>query len=215
MIKCLFLFLCLIFYSCGEGIVEVENISYEPRITVEGLLFPGKKVERIRVFKNFKIDQNVNIFNALLDPRQTTVSITDEQNGNAYDLSLHIPDSVADINGYWFEYQGSDLQIRHGNSYTINVESEYAGERLWTRSTTTVPQEGFAINSLNYNSLKFAQEKENGDLEVFEVNIQRSPGITYYLATVKPLDDSFNSLIKEHLIGELDSTDFDLFDRTC
>lgn len=206
MIKYLFLVLCLILYSCGEGIVEVKNVSYEPRITVEGLLFPGKKVEHIRVFKNFKIDQNVNIFNSVLDPRETTVSITDEQNGNEYNLSLHVPDSVTDINGYWFEYPGNDLQIRSGNSYTLNVESEYAGERLWTRSTTTVPQQGFAINSLNFNSLKFAQEKENGDLEVFEVNIQRSQGITYYLATIKPLDTSFESLIKEHLVGELDST---------
>ena len=77
-----------------------------------------------------------------------------------------------DINGYWFEYPGNDLNILNGNSYTVNVESEYQGQRLWTRSTTTVPQKGFAINSLNYNTLKFAQKKENGDLEVFEINIQ-------------------------------------------
>ena len=189
-----------------EFIVEVKNISYEPRITVEGLLLPGEKVERIRIFKNFKIDQNVNIFNALLDPEKTNVSITDEQNGNEYNLSLHIPDSLMDINGYWFEYPGNDLNILNGNSYTVNVESEYQGQRLWTRSTTTVPQKGFAINSLNYNTLKFAQKKENGDLEVFEINIQRSPGITYYLATIRPLQNSYDRLIKEHLVGELDST---------
>jgi len=206
MTKYLILVLCIIIYSCGEGIVEVKNVSYEPRITVEGLLIPGKKVERIRIFKNFKIDQDVNIFNSLLDPEKTTVSITDEQNGNEYNLSLHIPDSVMDINGYWFEYPEDDLQIISGNSYTINVESDYLGKQLWTRSTTTVPVEGFAINSLNYNSLKFAQENESGDLEFFEVNIQRSPGITYYLATIKPLKISFDSFIKNHLVGKLDST---------
>jgi len=206
MIKHVCLIFILFLLSCGEGIVAVKNVSYEPRITVEGLLVPGKKVERIRIFKNFKIDQNVNIFNALLDPEKTFVSITDEQNGNEYNLSLHKPDSLGDINGYWFEYPDADLHILNGNAYTINVESEYQGQRLWTRSTTTVPQQGFAIKSLNYNTLKFAQKKENGDLDVFEVNIQRSPGVTYYLATIKPLENSYDKLIKEHLVGELDST---------
>lgn len=199
----------LFLFSCGEGIVEVKNVSYEPRITVEGLLMPGKKVDQIRVYKNFMLDQGVNIFNSILDPEKTDVSIVDEQNGNEYTLVLHIPDSIQDINGYWFEYPGDDLQILHGNSYTLNVESEYGGQNLWTRSTTTIPRPGFEIKSLNYNSLKFAQEKSNGDLEVFEVSIERSPGITYYLATIKPLDNSYSKLIKEHLVGELDSTFYD------
>jgi Domain of unknown function (DUF4249) len=198
--------LFLILFSCGEGIVEVQNVSYEPRIVVEGLLIPGKKVEGIRVSKNFQINQDVNIFNALLDPQKTTVSITDEQNGSVYNLDLHIPDSLQDINGYWFGYKGNDLHIGYGNTYSINVESEYAGKQLWTSSSTTVPDKGFAINSLNYNALKFAQKKDNGDLEVFEVYIERSPGITYYLATIRPLDNSYEKLIKEHLVGELDST---------
>lgn len=195
--------------ACGDGIVEVKNISYEPRITVEGLLMPGKKVNRIRVFKNFKIDQKVSLFNSLLDPTKTTVSITDDQSGNIYELSLHIPDSLEDINGYWFEYNGNDLQIMYNNSYTINVNSEYEGKSMWTSSTTTVPPAGFKISSVNYSTLKFAQKKDNGDLEVFEVNIQRSPGITYYLATIRPLNNNYDNLIKNHLVGKLDSTDYD------
>lgn len=200
--------ICLLFYACGEGVVEVKNVSYEPRITVEGFLMPGKRVDRIRVFKNFKIDQEVNILNTLLDPSKTTVTLTDEQNGNIYDLSLHIPDSLLDINGYWFEYNGNDLSIGYNKSYTLEVQSEYENKILWTRSTTTVPQKGFAIKSVNYDSLKFAQEKENGDLEDFEITIQRSPDVTYYVATIVPLDNSYDSLIKNHIIGKLDSTDY-------
>lgn len=207
--KYLYFFVFLMLLACGEGNVEVENVSYEPRITVEGFLIPGHKVERIRIFKNFKIDQNVSILNSLLDPEKTTVTITDEQNGNIYDLSLHVPDTLTDINGYWFEYNGDDLIIEHNKSYTLYAESEYNNKLLWCSSTTTVPQAGFSIEDVNYNSLKFAQEKQNGDLEVFEVTIKRSPGVTYYFATIRPLNNSFDNLIKNHLVGKLDSTIYD------
>jgi hypothetical protein len=193
--------------SCGEGLVEVQNRSYQLKIAIDGFLVPGRKVERIHIFRNFKLDQDLNDINFF--PQNTTAILTDDSNPDqVYPLTLRIPDilnpEILDLEEFYYEYTGNDLTIEYGKSYTLEVNTTIDGKNLWTRSTTTVPQQGFKINSLNYDSLKFAQEKENGDLQLFEVTLQRSPGVTYYLGTITPLDTTFDSLIKEHLVEEID-----------
>lgn len=205
------LFLITLFFiflnSCGEGVVEIENVSYKPKLSIDGFLIPGQKVDKIHVFRNFKLDQDLNEINFF--PENTAVTITDEQNQQTYDLSYHIPDDLTnpdsvDLEDFYWQYNGNDLSIEYANSYTLEVNAQIDGVQLWTRSTTTVPQQGFEINSLNFTSLEFAQKKENGDFEFFEVSLQRSPGVTYYMATIKPLDITFESLIVDHLAGEID-----------
>jgi len=207
-------FLLNLLISCGEGVVEIQNVSYQPRISVDGFLTPGKKVERIHVFRNFKLNQDLNNINFFTE--NTTVTLTDEGVGQVYNLTLHFPDTlVFDITKiekfyeeFYYEYTADDLVIEYGKSYTLEINTIIDGKQLWTRSTTTVPKAGFQINGVNFNSLEFAQKKENGDLEIFEVTIERSPGVTYYLATIQPLDTNFNSLISNHLFAEIDSIKF-------
>ena len=205
-LKPVMLFLLL---SCGEGVVEVQNKSFEPRISVEGYLIPGKPVTKIYVYKNFRLDEDLTKLLFAPDPSKTTVSITDDQNGKEYPLSLHIPDSLLDINGYYFQYTHDNLKIENEKSYTIEVNMEVEGKQLWTRSTTTVPPAGFEIKSLNYNELQFARLKENGDYEFFEITIQRAPGVTFYVASIRALNNSFVNFIQNHIIGELKRQDYE------
>ena len=197
--------------SCGEGVVEILNVSYQPKISIDGFLIPNQKVDKIHVFRNFKLDQDLNDVDFF--PENTTVSIMDNESGIDFDLSFHIPsvfnpDSI-DFEEFYWEYNGGNLSIEYGHSYTLTVNAEIEGQQLRTQSTTSVPQQGFVINSLNFSSLEFAQKKENGDFEFFEVSLQRSPGVTYYLATIRPLDTSFESLIVDHLGGEISKEMYD------
>ena len=205
----LFLLTTLAIISCGEGVVKVENISYEPKIVVEGFLIPGKKVEKIRILRNFKLDESVNIIGAVVDPLKTTVTLKDEKSGESYLLTLHIPDTLSDINGYYFEYTGNDLQIEYEKSYTLEVNTEIDGEKLWTKSTTTVPPQGFKIKALNFDSLQFAQQGNNGNLEFFELIIERAEGVTFYVNTVRALNTEFDNFIIEHISGTHDREDYD------
>lgn len=187
--------------------MEIQNVSYRPKLSIDGFLIPGKKVDKIHVFRNFKLDQNLNEIDFF--PQNTSVTITDEQTQQTYDLTYHIPDIIinpdsVDLEEFYWYYNGDSLTIEYGNRYTLEVNAEIDGETLWTRSTTTVPEQGFEIQSLNFSTMEFAQKKENGDFELFEVTLQRSPGVTYYLATIRPLDTSFESLIIDHLAGEID-----------
>ena len=38
----------LLISACGEGVVEVENKSYQPKISIDGFLQPSKKVDKIQ-----------------------------------------------------------------------------------------------------------------------------------------------------------------------
>ncbi|MCB0284341.1 MAG: DUF4249 family protein [Calditrichae bacterium] len=195
--------------SCGEGVVEVENKSYEPKISVEGFLIPGKKVSKIYVYKNFRLDADLRQIPFAPDPSKTTVSLTDEQTGNSYNLSLNIPDSLLDINGYYFKYDGEDLMIENDKSYSLEVNMEVDGRQLWTKSTTTVPPKGFSIKDINFDELQFAGLKDNGDYELFELTIQRAPGVSFYVSTIRALKTDYDHFIKNHIIGELDKKLYD------
>lgn len=176
---------------------------------VEGFLVPGKKVEKIRIMRNFKLNQSVDILDAIVNPLETEVTLKDEQSGLLYPLSLHIPDSIQDINGYYFEYNGSDLSIRHENSYTLEVKTEIDGQQLWTKSTTTVPPAGFSIKNVNFDSLKFGQQKGDGNFENFELTIERAEGLTFYVRTVRAMDNDSLSFIRNHLVAEFKQEDFE------
>jgi hypothetical protein len=79
------------------------------------------------------------------DPDKTLVKITDESNGNEYNLTFHLADSDKKLEDYYYEYNGIDLVIDYGKSYTLDVTTEVDGRRLSARSTTTVPNAGFSI----------------------------------------------------------------------
>ena len=137
------------------------------------------------------------------------VKIIDESNGNDYNLTFHLADSHKKLEDYYYEYNGIDLVIDYGKSYTLDVTTEVDGRQLSARSTTTVPNAGFSISNINTTSMKFAQQDPNGDFASFKLEIERAPGTNFYLAETRPLDISFDNFITNHLFGELTHEDYD------
>lgn len=194
--------------SCGRGVVEVENVSYEPRVSIEGFLSPGKRVSGIRLFRNFKLDQDLREQTPLLDPLKTTATIIDESNGRVYVLSYHTPPNLLDIGNYYYEYTGNDLNIEYGGSYTLEVRTEIDGTPIRASSTTTVPLAGFKIAGVNYDSLQYRQ-KINGETVNFILDIDRSPGTTYYLASILSLTDDYDSFVGTSPFDKMSREEFE------
>jgi len=186
--------------ACGDGVVQVENVSYEPRVVIEAYLIPGKPVRGIRLYRNFRLDADLSKVGLFVDPQKTTVSITDDGSGQVYPLSFHTPDNLLELDGYYYEYPGTELTIRSGASYTLNVQTEIDGVPIQARSTTTVPQTGFHIQSINYDTLRYRQT-ENGKSVHFVLDIQRSPGTTYYLAAIHAQNPTYETLVQESPFG--------------
>ena len=190
--------------SCGEGVVEVTNESYEPKIAIEGYLIAGQKVDKIRISRNFPVNANLTQIGLLPDVNQTDVTITDLTNNSMYNLTFHIaPDDR--LENYYWQNNSPGLTITSGKSYRLDVTATIEGKMLHASSVTTVPDSGFSISHLNYNQLLFREENQSGSLKHFEVTFNRSPGISFYLASAKPLNPSKSNFIYENpFLGEED-----------
>ena len=151
------IFVMVLISSCGKGTVEVENTSYRPKIVIDGYLIPHKKVEKIRITRNFKIDANLNNMSLIPEVNSTTVTITDMQTKSDYELSFHMaPDNDRRLENYYWEYNGNDLDIEYGHRYQLTVTAIINGKELQASSITKIPEEGFEIININYTfSLKF------------------------------------------------------------
>ncbi len=174
--------LIVVCYGCGKGEFVVSNSSYEPRLVIEGLLYPGTGVDHIRITRNFRVDAQIQP-NALI-PADISATIKDESSGKVYALEMR---DAALVEDRLFYCAGDDLQIEHGQSYTLHVQATVEGKRLEARATTTVPARGFRIAGVNRQEMPYRPLDESGEPINFVVEIERSPSSRFYLMTVRPV----------------------------
>lgn len=200
-----FVFACAaVLLSCGEGKVTISDKSYEPRIVVDGFLFPHQKVTRIRIARNFRLSANLNITNLIID--DADAKIIDESTGDEFQLTFHPSPDYFDSN--YYEYNGAGLVIDYGRSYTLDVTATIEGQTLNARSTTTVPEEGFRVVGTNFGpTIPYYQQDANGNLLPIQITIERSPGTSFYVAAVEALDASIESFVYDNPFGDLDEGD--------
>jgi len=201
--------------SCGKAVIDAENGSYEPKIVIDGILFPHKKVDKIRIARNFPIDANLQQMSLLPDPRTTLVILTDMENDRTYTLKFHVPADNLFDNYYW-EYNRDDLIIEYGHSYALDVRTIIDGLTLEAHAETTVPQKGLEIVDVNHRNLQYREKDTSGETQNFELTIERSPQTTFYLSTVTALNPSIHNYVYDNSFVDLepDEVQDDLVDFT-
>ena len=182
-------FISLFILACGEGKVSVDPNQYEAKISVEGILVPHQKVERIFVWRNFRVDANLQQLPLALP--NADVFITDLQTGTAYRLQYNPQEA-------YFEYIGTELQIDYGKSYRLDARATIDGLDLETSATTTVPNAGLNIVTSNFDSLKYYQRDDAGNLLNFDIIFERSPGTNFYLSTALAIDADLTNFVYEN-----------------
>ena len=201
--------------ACGKGEVQVTNTSYEPKIAIEGWIMPHHRVDDIKISQNFPLDANLRTYIITPDPDETRVKIIEERTGQEFELNYQHAESFDDK--HW-EYEGDDLVIEYGESYTLDVTATVEGKRLHAWAKTTVPAKGYRIVGVNHDQLPYRPLDEDGEPINFEVEIERSPGTTFYLATVRPLeassanfvyDNPFTDMTPEEVDDEIRDYDFE------
>lgn len=133
-----FLILALTAYGCKENnITESEN----QKLVVEAFLYAGEKVENIRLTKTLSLGSEDT-----LAPPVSNAQVVLYKNGVAYTLSPNPHSS-----GYYM-YNGSDLSIEPGSSFSIEVN--YQGNKI--TGSTVVPQKPQNV-SISSSTLKVTQ----------------------------------------------------------
>ncbi len=197
----------ILFYGCGESIVEIGESTYIPKIVIEGYLSPGKKVENIRVTRNFPLNTQGNPLSLILFAAD--VKLTDLDNGKVYKLTFN-PEK------YSFEYNGDDLAIGYNKSYKINVSASFEGYNLQTSGITVTPKKGFSIlkNESILGEMKYRERDEAGNVKNFKVKFTPSEGTRFYAVSIVALDAEISSFIYDNAYFEVKEDNLrDYFDN--
>jgi hypothetical protein len=204
--------LLLFFISCGEGSVDIDVSTYLPKIAVEAFLFPGKKVEGIRITKNVALNtmpDPISIFLSAADVR-----IIDMSTNKEYKLTYNPAK-------YTFEYNGSDLVIDYDRDYRLKVSASFDGFNLSASAVTHTPKAGFHISdSLSEIQPMFYREKDvNGDLKNFSITFSPSLGTDFYAFSIVALnasdstfnyDNAYADIKREDVVKDLDQYKYQL-----
>jgi hypothetical protein len=197
--------------GCGDATMEPANVSYEPRIVIEGYLHAGKNIDRIYISRNFSVDTDLTRMSILPDPDKTVVKITDLESDKEYHLEYHIAEDN-DWNNYYWMYKETDFVVEYGKSYQLDVWSVIDDKQLHASTITTVPALGFEIVSINHTSLEYRERNSDGSLQNFEVQINRSFGATFYTAAIEALNPSLESFIYDNPFEDKKPEDVNLVD---
>lgn len=196
------LLLIFIIYSCGESVVEIGQNTYSPKIVIDGLVYPGNKVENIRITRNIPL-------NTKLEPEQVVlftadVKIKDLQTGKIYQLFFN-------QNTLAFEYNGNDLIIDYDKSYKLSVSAYVDGKLLQASSITKTPANGFKIiDSESYiDTIQYLEKDESGNDKQLFVKFSPSFGTQYYAISIVALDAALENFIYENPYFEIEEKDLE------
>jgi len=194
-------------FSCGEGVVEIGQNTYLPKIVIEGYLFPNQKVENIRITRNFPLNTRPDLKSLILS--NASVIITDLQNNRKYPLTYNLQKLS-------FEYNGVDLIIDFNKSYRLDVTADIEGKKLSAGSITTVPKQGFKIlrNESILDSMKYRERDADGNVKQFKVAFTPSLDNSFYSISIVALDATIESFIYDNAYFEIKLDDLKKqFDR--
>ncbi|RJP64959.1 MAG: hypothetical protein C4539_13895, partial [Ignavibacteriales bacterium] len=115
-----------------------------------------------------------------------------------------------------YEYNGNDLTIENGKSYKLEVEATIDGKNLQTSSTTIVPLNGFFINRLTPDVLKYRLTDENGNVKKINVSFSPAANASIYGISITALNPTLDNFIYDNAYhNNLDTNDviedFDMY----
>ncbi len=187
------LLLIAIATACGDPGVDVGETQYEPKIVVEGYVYPGRTPADIKLMRNFKLEVPIDSALVFLTPVTNSVNAKIMHEGETYPLSFD-PQTLS-----WYN---NDLVVQSLEDYRIEVTAVIDGKELFAASTTTVPATGFNILIDNLGEFEYDSE--------IVASFRTSPGTAAYafsiLADVATLD---NFIYDNHYFPDIKREDLE------
>jgi hypothetical protein len=190
--KHVYIFVWLALFSgCGQVPVSVDTDQYEPRIVVDGYLFPHQPVKEIRITRNFPLNRKIDLNSIILYNAQVTLFDLPAEKG--YPLIFN-PGALS------FECADTSLCIEYGKSYQVQVQAMVDAKTIDARCTTRIPEKGFQIVDARcvLPPLKYRQRNEDNQLQEFKIVFQRSPDTDSYISSITALDANKETFIEEN-----------------
>ena len=188
----------LMLQSCGEGVINIADIEYEPKIAVDAFLIAGQPVDNITVLRNFPVNADLTRLDITLP--NATVAITDLEDHSEYVLTY-------DPERYTFYDASNSLTTRAGVTYRLDIAATIDGQALTAFAETTVPNSGMEIIAVNFDSLRYRERDSEDNIVNFEFDFQRSPGTTAYVMTAIALNAGADNFVYDNPFAEVEEED--------
>ena len=199
-IKVFALFSSLAFlFSCGESVVELDK-TYEPKIVLNAIIFPGQKVSGISVTKNIPINTQPNPLTLFIS--DADLNITDLSSGKSYKLTYNSTKLT-------YEYKGNDWLVEYDRSYKLSISAKVENATVTATSVTKTPKKGFSIINAETISgeIQYRETDSNGKVKELPLKLNLSQGTTYYPISLVALDASDSTFIYNNSYVEVEKED--------
>jgi hypothetical protein len=192
------IFTCSLMFliSCGESTVELEQ-TYEPKIVLNALIFPGQKVSGISVTRNIPLNTQPNPKTLFIS--DADISITDLSSGKNYKLAYNTAK-------FSYEYNGNDWKIDYDKSYKLSITAKVDNSVLNATSVTKTPRKGFSINKEETISgeIQYREKDADGKVKEIPLKLNLSQGTTYYPISLTAINASDTTFIYNNAYVEVE-----------
>ncbi|GJQ61923.1 MAG: hypothetical protein SCALA702_09760 [Melioribacteraceae bacterium] len=173
----LFLLLALFVTACGDPAVDVQEVEYRPRITVEAYVYPGEQIKDIVLTRNFELEQPIDTAAILLLPNVNQVNATINGVPLVFDPST-------------FTYY-TNIIGDYNTSYELKVSARIDGIDLETSAVTTTPSPGFDLLDNDLGDLIYRENPAN-------IKFTPSPGTDFYAFSIRAENATLDNFIYDN-----------------
>lgn len=172
------LFLALLLTSCGDPVVDLNEITYQPKIVVNGFLYPNEPVRNIFLMRNFDLGINIDSSSFYISPEENFVEAA-------------INNIMLEYDPVTQSYFTDALEVEYNTLYELNVSATIDGVELAAVSVTVTPQIGFDLIENELGTFIYREEIPN-------IKFIPSPGTGFYAFSIRADSADFDHYIYEN-----------------
>lgn len=187
-----------LFNGCGDGVVDISQAKFEPKIVIRGYLYPEHTVDNIRITRNVPL--NVSISDEDIVIPDAKVKLTDLSSDTTYNL-------VFDKDSLTYHCINSASKIEYEKSYKLEVWANIDEQNLYASSITTVPLKGLKIDKSIDNSISYREKDAFGNLKKYTINLKPSPNADIYAISIVAENPDVNYFIYDNPYRKPDTSD--------
>ncbi|MBK7867245.1 MAG: DUF4249 family protein [Ignavibacteriales bacterium] len=169
----------MILNGCGDPSIDPLSFSYEPKIVVNAIIYPGEQINDIQITRNIPLNSAVDSNKFMLTPGVNRVVVT--------------------VNGIPLDYDpatksyGTDkIVVGYASLYKLEVSAEIEGKLYSASAQTTTPTQDFTLVNSQLGTLRYS------DPVTPKVEFTTIPGVDFYLVSVLPEHPTLDNFIFEN-----------------
>ncbi len=174
----IYLLLTLAVVACGDPAVKFDDVEYEPKIVVEGFIYPGKEITDIKLKRNFPLEEKLDTTIMYLTPEKNNVSIKINNIELQYDENRK-------------SYSAKGVIADFNKAYSLTVSASIDGINLYTEAETVTPAKGFEVLEENLGQIKHWIQKPT-------FHFTPSPGSDFYAMSIRPRNATLDNFIYDN-----------------